>query len=434
MESLSTTQRANFRHLYVDIFWYGILAGSTIAFLSIYVARLGGNSFQISLLTAIPAMTNLFLSLPAGRWLEKQDLLGAAIRTLYIHRLGYLLLFVLPWFFTPRWEIWAIVLITLAMYIPGTAQAISFNSLFAAAVPAYWRAEVVGRRYAIQAFGISATSLICGQILERIAFPLNYQIVFAIGGIAGMLSAWAVARIRMEAKNAPETESHMEQAGSSLAGASTAKDEAEQPLSPKGKEARQSTSFFGYLSHSLRLDLLRTSFGSFMGAYLFFYLVQYVPIPLFPLMLVRVIHLNDTEISLANALFYISMFIGSLWISRLSQRYGHRRVLVFSGGTIFVFPLIYALARGAGAIWFNNLIGGVIWAGVNNATINRLMERVPENDRPAHMAMHNLVMNLGMLSGSLLGPALGETFGLREAMLIATALRIVGGVLLWKFG
>ncbi len=434
MEALSSTQRANFRHLYLDIFWYGILAGSTIAFLSIYVARLGGNSFQISLLTAIPAVTNLFLSLPAGKWLEKQDILRAAIRTLYIHRIGYLFLFLLPWLFPPRWEIWAIVLVTLAMYIPGTAQAISFNSLFASAVPAYWRAEVVGRRYAIQAFCISATSILCGQILDRVAFPFNYQIVFAIGGISGMLSAWAVARIRMEKSHAPEGITRPECLNVPQPNDPASDNQPKQTPRPTGKGSKPSCSIQKKLSQSLRFDLLRTPFGSFMGAYLFFYLVQYVPIPLFPLMLVRVIHLNDTEISLANALFYISMFIGSLGIGRLSRRYGHRRVLVASGGAIFMFPLIYALARGAGAIWFNNLIGGVIWAGVNNATINRLMERVPEDDRPAHMALHNLVMNLGMLSGSLLGPALGETFGLREAMLIATALRMLGGILLWKYG
>lgn len=62
------------------------------------------------------------------------------------------------------------------------------------------------------------------------------------------------------------------------------------------------------------------------------------------------------------------------------------------------------------------------------------MERVPQDDRPAHMARHNLVMNLGMLSGSLLGSVLGEALGLRAAMLVAAALRLVGSYLLWKQG
>lgn len=413
MQAPSSTLRANFRYLYADIFWYGVLAGSTIAFISVYVARLGGSSFQISLLTAIPAVINLLFSLPAGNWLEGQPLLKATVSTLFSHRLGYLCLIFLPWLFPPRWEIWAIVAVTLIMYIPGTTQAIAFNALFASVVPPEWRAEVVGRRYAIQSFSISVTSLLCGQILDRIAFPLNYQIVFAIGGLAALFSTWMVARLVLNEKQA----SHP--AATDIPSSSHPSSK----FTPGGK-----------FRHGLRLDLLRSSFAPFMGAYLVFYLVQYVPIPLFPLMLVRLIHLTDSEISLANAIFYISMLVGSMGVGRISNRYGHRFLLVASGGSIFIFPLIYAIAQDARLIWINNLIGGVIWAGVNNATINRLMERVPEGDRPAHMALHNLVLNLGMLIGSLLGPALGETFGLREAMLIAAGLRVIGGLLLWKYG
>ena len=42
-------------HLYGDIAWYGLLAGSTIAFLAVYAARIGASAFQIGLLTAGPA-------------------------------------------------------------------------------------------------------------------------------------------------------------------------------------------------------------------------------------------------------------------------------------------------------------------------------------------------------------------------------------------
>jgi len=46
-----TVQRANFGHLYGDIFWFGILAGSAMAFLNIYAVRLGASALQIGLLT-----------------------------------------------------------------------------------------------------------------------------------------------------------------------------------------------------------------------------------------------------------------------------------------------------------------------------------------------------------------------------------------------
>ena len=433
METPPTTLRSNFRNLYGDIFWYGVLAGSTIAFLSVYVARLGGNSFQISLLTAIPAVINLLLSFPSGSWLENQPLHSATTRTLFLHRLGYLALIFLPWLFTPHWEIWAIVLVTLIMYIPGTIQAIGFNALFAAVVPPEWRAEVVGKRFAIQSFSITITSLLCGQILDRISFPLNYQIVFAVGGVASWMSTLAVARLifdeqKKHGKIGIRTSLQRLNIKIFQRKASIETDSS----SPVNKSATPFLSFAD-LPRLLRVDLIRSPYGAFMGAYLIFYLVQYVPIPLFPLVMVRLLHLTDGEISFANAIFYTSMLIGSMGISRLSNRFGHRWVLIVSGGMIFIFPLLFAVARNAYLIWVNNLIGGVIWAGVNNGAINRLMERVPEDDRPAHMALHNVVLNLGMLSGSLLGPALGESLGLREAMLIAAGLRFLGGILLWRY-
>ncbi len=54
--------RSNIRHLYADIFWFGILGGSALAFLNVYAARLGATAMQIGLLTAGPAIVNLLIS------------------------------------------------------------------------------------------------------------------------------------------------------------------------------------------------------------------------------------------------------------------------------------------------------------------------------------------------------------------------------------
>jgi hypothetical protein len=35
----------NLRQLYWDVFWFGILAGSTLAFQAVYSARLGASGF-----------------------------------------------------------------------------------------------------------------------------------------------------------------------------------------------------------------------------------------------------------------------------------------------------------------------------------------------------------------------------------------------------
>jgi MFS family permease len=111
------------------------------------------------------------------------------------------------------------------------------------------------------------------------------------------------------------------------------------------------------------------------------------------------LHLSDGAITLGSALFYMAMLLISLRLSKLSERFGHRNILVYSGVVYCFYPLLNGLARDATIFRVASLVGGGVWALANGGLINRLMERVPERDRPAHMALHNVALNLGILSG-----------------------------------
>ena len=135
-------QRANFRHLYGDIFWYGILAGSSIAFINIYAARLGASALQIGLLTAGPAIVNLLFSVPAGNWLHDRSLVKTSFWSALYQRLGFAALICLPVLASATLEIRVMILTTLVMSLPGTLLAISFYAMFAELVPPDQRALV----------------------------------------------------------------------------------------------------------------------------------------------------------------------------------------------------------------------------------------------------------------------------------------------------
>ena len=419
---LTPDLRANFRHLYGDIFWFGVLSGSTLAFVAVYATRLGATGLEISLLTAGPAVVNLLVSMPFGRWLEGRPLVRPTFWSAALNRLGYLALIVLPWLFGGRLQIWAIVLITLVMSVPGTLVAIGFNALLADVVPPDWRSEVIGRRNAIMAVSLTVTALISGQLLVRIVFPINYQIVFAVGAFGAALSTYHLGRLRT-AGQPPAV-----RIGRPL------HDFASPGMLRAGDSTRPSAGL-RFLARSkgkplLRVELLRGAFGTFLASYLFFYIFQFTGIPLFPLFQVRVLDLKDSAISLGSALFYIVMLLVSLQLSRISTRYGHRKGLVFGALIFCAYPLLLSLAQNATLFWVASLVGGGAWALVSAGLINRLMERVPEDERPAYMAMHNLTLNLGILTGSLLAPLLSVAFGLREALLLTAILRLLAGFLL----
>ncbi|NMC13812.1 MAG: MFS transporter [Chloroflexi bacterium] len=392
---LSASLAHNFRHLYGDIFWFGVLTGSTLAFLAIYAARRGATGFQVSLLTAGPALMNLFLSLPAGRWLEGKPLIRISFWSAFWQRIGYIAIVPLAWWLHPTAEIWVIIIITLVMSAPVTFLNVGFNTLLAELVPSDWRGEVVGKRNAIFAFSTTAATLLCGQILNWIRFPDNYQIVFALGALSAGISTYHIGRLRSETK---------------IFEIETSQENNKKPL--------------------LRLDLLRGSFGAFMLSYLAFYTFQYLPVAIFPLYYVRVMHLSDFYISLGNALFYLTMMIASINLGRVSARIGHRKVLIYSALLMGFYPLCAGLARTPLLYWVASFGGGLISGMVTGGLINRLMERTPENDRPAHMALYNIALNLGMLGGALFGPLLAGILDLRSALLVAAGLRTLAGILL----
>ncbi len=131
---------------------------------------------------------------------------------------------------------------------------------------------------------------------------------------------------------------------------------------------------------------------------------------------------------------YAVMTAGSVVLGRLTARFGHKPLLAVGAVLYGVYPLLISLAHDRWLFYAASLGGGLVWAVTNGGLVNRLMERAPETDRPAHMALHNLALNFGILGGSLLGPALGEGLGLRQALLLAAVLRMLAGVGLGVWG
>lgn len=414
MTSHSIT-RTNIRHLYADIFWFGILGGTALAFLNVYAARLGASALQIGLLTAGPAVVNLFVSLPAGLWLEGRPLTPVAFWSSLLSRAFYLLLIFLPWLFSDQVQISALVWITLAMSLPGAILAISFNALFAGVVPADQRADVVGRRNALLAVSMTVSTLISGLILDNVSFPLNYQTVFALGAAGALISSYHLGQLRTV---------------DAMATAATPK-----PLSLRSL-ARLPGSFVRLVDQlfsrmpALKPSLLHGSFSRFMAAYLLFYTFQYLCLPLFPLAYVYDLKLTDGMISLGSGLFYITMFLVSLRLGHLARRFGHRILLAASAMAFSLYPLLLGISQGPLLYWVASMLGGVVWGAISASLINRLMERVPEDQRSAGMALHNLALNLGILVGSLSGPLLGDALGVQPALLVGAGLRFLAGVLL----
>lgn len=421
--------RANFKHLYWDIAWYGVLSGSAIAFLTVYATRLGGDAFQIGLLTAGPAVINLVATLPTGRWLETRPIGPAVFWSAAFHRLFYLLWVVIPWLLLPRMEIWAYILVTLLMSIPGTVLAVGFNALFADAVPPDWRPHVTGVRNAVLSVTFIVTSLACGVILEAMPFPQGYQVVFAIGAVGALMSTVHLYFVR------PLSDGRQPPRGRWYRLGDLASPGRMQGVTDQGRTAvglRFLTRSSG--KSMLRLEILRGPFGVVLAGLFAFHVAQYLAIPLFPIVWVNRLNFSDGLISQSQALFYAAVFLGSTQLNRITQRLGNQRVLATGVLLLAGYPAVTAVMQGPPVFLAVSLLGGLGWSMAGGAIGNYILERTPDDDRPAHLAWYNLALNAAILIGSLLGPLLAGWIGLLAALLVAAAARALAGLFIWRRG
>ena len=410
--------RSNIRHLIWDIGWWGLLNGSTLSFMTIYAARIGANTTQIGLLTAMPAAVNLILALPVGSFLKHRPIDKSVFWSGIFQRIFYLFMVLLPFLMSDVLQVWMLILFTLLMSIPGSAIAVGFNALFAAAVPNRYRGVVAGRRNAVFAITSIISTLACGQILSIVAFPLNYQIVFAIGFIGALMS---VIHIKFIHPVRDEFETEIETPSYTF-----------EELTQKSKNALNR--IWLYIQRKLHVEILRGPFARSLGLLTFFHMVHYLSIPIFPVFTVNVLGFSDDVLSLGNALFYITMFFGSTQIGKLTNLFGNKKLTGIGICMLGLYPAFLSFAQGPFLYYLASLLGGFAWALVNAAMINYLLERVPADDRTGYLAWFIVGSNGAILIGTLVGPIIGNLLGLTVALLIFAILRTSSGIALLKWG
>lgn len=420
--------RANFWHLYMDIAWFGVLSASAVSFVAVYATHQGASAYQIGLLSAGPAMVNLLITLPSGRWLEKRPIDAATFWSAALQRGLYLLWVPLPLLLAPPQQVWVLILLTLLMSIPATVLAIAFNALFAEAVPPEWRGYVVGIRNAVLSITYILVSLLCGEILVRVPFPLGYQIVFAIGFVGAAMSTlhlWFVVP-----RPDGQVRARVGRSLGDLASPGTMR------LVVDGLRSAAGLRFLlrARGARFLQLEILNGPFGKLLAVLFAFHLAVHLAIPLFPGHWVNGIHLSDREIALGTAVFYVSVFVGSTQLDRLTRRFGNQRVTAIGAMFMSGYPGLLAASHGLGLFLAASAVGGFGWSLLGGALVNYILEKAPEDHRPSYLAWYNLELNAALLLGSLLGPVVAGFTGVPVALAIFACFRFLGavGILLWE--
>ncbi len=171
-----------------------------------------------------------------------------------------------------------------------------------------------------------ASSLLSGIILERVAFPLGYQIVFAIGSVGAAMSSYHLFFIRPLKTDALPLPS--------------------QPSSSPPVLRPYARTF----ATVLRLDIWKTSFSKVLIVLFGFHLAQYIAVPIFPLYNVRVLDLSDNNIGIGTALFYLTVLLGSTQLRKIAHGIGNKKLTGWSVSALGIIRSCWRLPPRSGTI------------------------------------------------------------------------------------
>lgn len=414
--------RRIFLHFALDIGWYGVLNGSILAFISVYITRLGGSATQVGMINAIPGVAALLLALPAGQWLSNRQVSWNVFVSSVISRFFYLVLIAIPALIGANQQITVIIIAIFCMSIPGTVTNVGFTALLGEGAPPAWRGYLSGIRNSLFAITNVLTLLLSGWILSVVSFPMGYQIVFTLGSFGAAMSSLHLFFLHKSLQPISDNQKHPALINNKVLRVSGIVPGVKSPAGSLGS------------LWNLRLDILRGPFLVTILLMFVFHLFQFIGVPIFPVYSVNVLKYSDQVISLGLAIFYGTVFLGSTQVARMTDRLGHKTLFGVAVCLFGLYPGLLIFSTSVLMYLITHALGGLAWSMAGGAIFNYVLEKSPSIDRPAHIAWYMIAMNSGMLLGSLGGPWLSDLFGMMSVLIICAVTRFLAGVAILRWG
>jgi len=393
----SPVQRKNFLNVQNDAVGVGF-ANAAAQFLSVFLTRLGATSSQVGLLTSMPAFTGLLFAIPVGRFLQTQRKIVpwfSASRLLVIS--SYALTGIVPFIFPEEWIIPAILCIWLVATIPQIVLNVTFSVVMNAVAGPTRRYDLMSRRWSILGLTTAISVTIVGQVLVRIDFPINYQLVFLTLSLGGLFSFYFSSHIQIPDQEIPPTK----QDGSARSG-----------IKEYWSLLKQYPDFL--------------SFTAKRFVYLFGFTLA---VPLFPLYYVRSVGAPDSWIGFINTAQTAVLLFGYFFWTRQSKIRGSRFVLLWTTFGVALYPALVASTKNLQTIVILAGIAGIFQAGIDLVFFDELMKTVPVEYSATFVSFAQGVQYSAALVAPLLGTFLADQIGIEGALFVSAGVRLVGFLL-----
>lgn len=176
-------------------------------------------------------------------------------------------------------------------------------------------------------------------------------------------------------------------------------------------------------------------FLAFIAASAFFNLGWQMAWPLYSIYQIRLAHATSLWVGLFTIAGQLGQIIAFRWWGRISIRRGNLIPLALAGIGLASSPLLTILSRALPWLVFTNFESGIFVAGANLLLFNQLLHASPKGHRATYIAAYNIVLGFVGFVAPELGIWLLAWIHMTATMLVATAWRLVGGLIfLWGTG
>jgi hypothetical protein len=297
-----------------------------------------------------------------------------------------------------------VIIATLAIWafatLPQTALAVAFSVVMNAVAGPAGRYALLSRRWAI--FGITGVigTFIVTRVIDLLAFPLNYAIMFMVLSLGGFLSYYFSNQIQIP----DQTQSVISQTSTSTSG----------------------------LKNYLTLLRANPAFVSFASKRFVYFSALMLSLPVMPLYYVREVHATDSQIGSISMTMSLVMLVGYFMWPRLSSRFGGRFVLLATTFGMIFHPALNAVTTRVEFIILFAGLAGLFQGGLDLVFFDELMKTVPAEYSATFVSLAQSMQYFSMILAPLIGTWIANYIGLSGALWLSAGLRLIGFLLFLK--
>lgn len=405
--NLDLTDDRNAFYLVVEIFFAAVL-GAAATFNGAYALRLGASNEDIGLLSSLPALLAVLISIPAGRFLQTRARRKPwIVYSLLMHRTGFLLVALVPLLKLAGLNQGSVaVALLIAISAPAHFFNVGWIPMLADVISEDRRSAVFTGRNVFANLVTSVMVMVFGQWLDRVAFPFNYQVMYAFGFCASLLSQFFIMKIAVPDKPVEPAAPRA-------------------PAEPLVKRARaQWTAFVIALREQPNFQRMTTNtvlhgLGLWLVA------------PLYILYYVRQLEASDAWLGLQGTVMTAATIVGWMIWRPVIARVGELPILKSIIVTLGLIPVLIGLLPNLTLIVFVVALNGLLSPAVNLTHFNTLLKIIPPAERPVYTGMYMTIVNLFAFICPLLGVWIAGMVGLAPAMIAFGLLSILGSTSFW---